>query len=200
MKKLMILLIGVFLNFSCGSQNSASTVASQKVMVKEDAFVQGGNTANQQMGTEVPKRLRIFNSNEDTKYARTGLLKFDLDDRKRDFKKVVLHLPVKVFEKAEYPNAKFHLQVYGTENNWQEATVSFQNLPGKGELLGETKIEQSADGKHQWTTVELSANKFKSLLKKVAMVKSLCSYATMSLTELVQSFHLKNRVIKLHLI
>lgn len=159
----MMLSIAAFLVFSCGSQKSATT---GKIKVKEDAFVQGGNTSNQHMGNEMPKILRIFNSNEETKYARTSLLKFELPGKKNDFQKVTLHFPIEVYKKTEYPNAKFHLQVYGTDNNWQESSVTFNTLPKKGDLLGETKIEQSSDGKAHWIEIELNLNKIKTLLNQ----------------------------------
>ena len=57
------------------------SINAQKIMVLEDAFVQGGENSNDVMVNTQPKALKVFNSKADSKYARITYLKFKLPKR-----------------------------------------------------------------------------------------------------------------------
>lgn len=172
MRNFMITLGTTFLLMGCGAQKSTTSTdsgsSSQKIQVSEDAFVQGGNTADEAFGSKVSNQIRIFNSNAKTKYARVGLLKFEVDQKMKDLNSVTLHINLKVYEKLDLPNAKFHLAIYGTDSNWKEGTVTWKTAPKKGKQVGKTTVEQSPNGKKSWVSIDLNPQSFQTLVENSA--------------------------------
>lgn len=153
-----------------------STVQAQKaekVLVYEDAFIQGGETADVAMGVKKPKNMRIFNSQADSKYARIGYLKFKVSKKIESIKDVELHFSLKVYKTEKNPEGKFGLEVYGVEDDkWSEDSITWEEALELGELLGDIEVEQSLDDKNKKVVVKLNAEAFNKLLngKKDRMV------------------------------
>lgn len=142
-------------------------LAQEKIMVSEDAFIQGGPSANIAMGTNKQKNIRIFKSNDNSKYARIGYLKFTLPKTIKSVQKVQLCIPLKVYKSAKNPTGKFELEVMAIENDdWNENTITWNQALILGKQLGAASISQSENGKNQLVTITLDATVFNSLLHK----------------------------------
>jgi len=139
----------------------------KKVKVLEDAYIQGGNTMTTPLGQKKPKDLLVFNSEAGTKYSRITYLKFKLPKKTKKVNSVELTINIKVYLSKKQNENKFSLQVYGVENdNWNESSITWDNAPELGEVLGETEIEQSYDSNTHTVTVKLDANKFNGLIER----------------------------------
>ncbi|MBS2213090.1 DNRLRE domain-containing protein [Carboxylicivirga mesophila] len=135
-----------------------------KVKVSQDAFVQGGNTANEPMGVTESGELRIMKSGGTDKYSRTSYLQFNLK-KVEDFTSVDLNICVKVYESKEDASAEFEMQVYACDDNkWSESSLAFNNKPEKGDLLATQTM--GVNEKNEWVKISLPADKVKQLLKK----------------------------------
>jgi len=135
-----------------------------KLTVKEDAFIQGGNTSDTAFGETSPKNLRIFNSEADSKYARITYLKFETPKKLNKINKATLHIPLKVYENKSNPEATFHLEVYAVENDkWRELSITWSDKLALGALVGSMEVPQSKDGKNQKLTISLDAAKVSEL-------------------------------------
>jgi len=151
MKKIVTLL--TIAAFSFGAQSQ-----SQKLIVKEDAFIQGGNTADTAFGESTPKNLRIFNSNADSKYARITYLKFETPKKLKSVDKVTLHIPLKVYKDDNQPEATFNLEIYAVENDkWRELSITWSDALELVELVGSMEVPQSLDNKNQKLAIDLDA-------------------------------------------
>ena len=151
MKKLITFVAIVAISFGLQAQ-------SQKLKVKEDAFIQGGDTSDTAFGETSPKNLRIFNSNADSKYARVAYLKFETPKKLKSVKKVTLHIPLKVYVNEDKPEATFNLEIYAVENDkWRELSITWSDALELGELVGSMEVPQSKDGKNQKLAIELDA-------------------------------------------
>lgn len=141
----------------------------KKVKVSQDAFVQGGDKADEPLGATIANRLRIMKSTGDDKYSRTSFLQFNLK-KVKDFETAELFLCVKVYESKDDASAKFQMQVYTCEDNsWKETSITFNNQPDKGELLAAAEIEVTE--KNEWVKISLPVEKLKELIKKDAKRK-----------------------------
>ncbi|TRX71890.1 DNRLRE domain-containing protein [Carboxylicivirga sp. M1479] len=144
---------------------SAGVYANKPVKVKvwQDAFVQGGESADEAMGTTTDGRLRVMNSKEDTKYARTAFLQFNLK-KVESFESVDLNICVRVYRSKKDDATQFALNVYGCDNNkWSESSITFNSQPEKGELLATQTLEANED--NQWMTISLPKEKVMDLMK-----------------------------------
>lgn len=136
----------------------------QKITVSEDAFIQGGNTADTAMGENSPKNLRIFNSQADTKYARVAYLKFNMPKKLKKVSKATLHIPLKVYKNEDKPEETFNLEIFAVENDrWRELSITWNDALELGELLASEEIGQSLDNKNQKLSIELDAEKLSEL-------------------------------------
>ncbi|MCW3806648.1 CBM96 family carbohydrate-binding protein [Plebeiibacterium marinum] len=171
MKSLVIVLSIVLLGIS-GSLYAKKTV---KVKVSQDAFVQGGETANEAMGATTEGRMRVMKSNGNDKYSRTSYLQFDLK-KVEDFDSVDLNICVRVYPCKDDASAKFTLNIYScSDNKWNENSLTFENKPDKNELLVSKVLEVSDD--NVWTKISLPVEKVKELINnskkgKVSLVLS----------------------------
>lgn len=142
-----------------------SNAQSKKITVSEDAFIQGGNTSDTPFGETNPKNLRIFKSNEDTKYSRITYLKFNTPKKLKNVTKVTLHIPLKVYIKEDEPDATFNLEVYAVENDkWRELSITWSDALELGEMVGTIEVPQSVDGKNQKLAIELDAKEISKLI------------------------------------
>lgn len=143
---------------------SVNIYGQEKIMVLEDAFVQGGNTSDAVLGVEDSKQLKVFNSKKTTKYARTTYLKFELPEEAKQASKITLHIPVKVYDKNA-PGNSFQLDVYATKtNNWSESKLTFNNKPEISNLLATKSLP--ATEKHTKVSIDLDVNQLKNHLKE----------------------------------
>jgi len=151
-----------------------SGLAQEKIIVSEDAFIEGGTSASIAMGSTKPKNIRIFNSDDNSKYARIGYLKFKLSKKIKSVTKVSLCIPLKVYKTAKNPTGKFELDVMAIENdNWSEKTITWNNALTLGKQLGATAVSQSMDGKNQLLTIQLDPSIFTTLINKKDNIVSL---------------------------
>ncbi|MBL4746391.1 MAG: DNRLRE domain-containing protein [Flavobacteriaceae bacterium] len=142
-------------------------LAQEKIMVSEDTFIQGGPSADIAMGATVPKNIRIFNSNANSKYARIGYLKFNLSKKIKTVKNVRLCIPLKVYKSAKNPTGKFELEVMAIENdNWSENSITWNDALTLGKQLGAISVSQATNGKNQLLTIQLDVAVFNSLILK----------------------------------
>ncbi len=134
-----------------------------KVKVSQDTFVQGGETADEELGSTTADRLRVMKSNGNDKYSRTTYLQFNLK-KIEAFESATLHINVRVYPSKTDAAASFTMQVYGADNSpWNEASMTFSNKPEKQDLLA-TQTLSSSD-KNQWITINLPADGLKELIK-----------------------------------
>ncbi|MCG8580188.1 MAG: DNRLRE domain-containing protein [Bacteroidales bacterium] len=158
MKKLVVLVSILFIGLS-------ATLANKPVKVKvlQDAFVQGGETADEAMGVSTEGRLRVMNSDADTKYSRTTYLQFNLK-KVEDFESVDLNICVRVYRSKKDDATEFALNIYGCDNNkWNESTITFNDKPEPGELIASQTLNANKD--NQWVTVSLPKEKIMALKK-----------------------------------
>lgn len=135
------------------------TAQSKKIVVSEDTFIQGGNTADTAMGEVSHKNLRIFNSNADSKYARITYLKFNMPKKLKKVKKATLHIPLKVYKNEDKLEATFNLEIFAVENDrWRELSITWNDALEVGELIGSMEVGQSLDNKNQKLAIELDAD------------------------------------------
>ena len=144
---------------------TSSALANKPVKVKvfQDAFVQGGGTADEALGSTTSGRLRVMKSNGDDKYSRTTYLQFNLK-KIEDFKTVDLNVCVRVYPSKVDASASFTMQVYGNSDaKWNESAITFNNKPEKGEML--TSKEFKANDNNDWVKISIPADAMKKLLK-----------------------------------
>lgn len=131
----------------------------QKIIVSEDAFIQGGEASGTAFGETTPKNLRIFKSLENSKYSRITYLKFKLPKNLNTISSIELNILLKVYKDEENPVATFNLVVFASENdNWNELSITWDDALKLGSKLGETEIKQSFDDKNQMVRIKLNAN------------------------------------------
>lgn len=142
----------------------ANVEAQKKIMVKEDAFIQGGDGEDTAWGETKPKNLRIYKSQDNDKYSRITYLKFEMPKKMKSVDKVTLHIPLKVYINEDNPDATFNLEVFAVENDkWRELSITWSDALEVGEMLGSMEVPQSKDGKNQKLAIELDANEFSKL-------------------------------------
>ncbi|MGQ7947296.1 CBM96 family carbohydrate-binding protein [Flavobacterium sp. WC2509] len=147
------------------SATIAVNAQSKKVKAFESSYVQGGETANETIGTAKPGTLFAYNSKTNTKYSRIGFLKFKLPKDVKSLKSVELNLNVKIFKNPANPEQKFVLDVQAiTEGTWSPETVTFNNAPKLGEVIGSTLIEQSLDDQSHLVIIKLNNETVNNLL------------------------------------
>jgi len=135
-----------------------------KVKVWQDAFVQGGETADEAMGSSKAGRLRVMKSNDDTKYSRTSYLQFSLK-KIEEITDVELNICVRVFPSKNDASASFSLNVYACDDNkWSESSITFNSKPERGDLLTSEVFDVNDD--NVWMKVTLPAEKIMELKKK----------------------------------
>ncbi|MCU4174018.1 DUF7594 domain-containing protein [Carboxylicivirga sp. N1Y90] len=159
--KIVLMLLGVmFLGFS----NQVEAQKVKKVTVWQDAFVQGGETASEALGSTTPQRLRVMKSNGDDKYSRTTYLQFNLK-KVEDFSDVELNICVRVYPNKKDASANYTYSVYSCDDNkWSESSITFDNKPEKGELLATQTLEPKDD--NVWVKISLPADKVKEMMKQ----------------------------------
>ncbi|WP_139958486.1 CBM96 family carbohydrate-binding protein [Flavicella sediminum] len=137
----------------------------KKITVSEDAFIQGGDTADKPLGETAAKHLRIFNSNANSKYARIAYLKFNMPKKLKSVKKATLHFPLKVYKNEKLPtDTTFNLEIFAVENDrWRELSITWNDALELGELLASVEVGQSLDGRNQKLSIPLDAEKLSKL-------------------------------------
>jgi hypothetical protein len=131
------------------------TAQSQKLTVKEDVFIQGGDTSDTAFGETKPKGLFVYKSHAGSKYSRITYLKFETPKKLKSVKKVTLHIPLKVFPNKN-TDAPFTLDVHAVENDrWRESSITWSDALELGELVASIEVEQG--DKVQRLAIELDA-------------------------------------------
>jgi hypothetical protein len=139
---------------------------SYKILVSEDAFVQGGQTADDNLGKTAIKKLMVGNSKANNKYARKTFLKFTLPSNLNSFNSITLNIPIKVFKSDVNPGVKFKLDIFLVKNNnWKEDKITWNNAEEVDSKIGSIEIAQSQNDKNEWHKIELDASLIKELLK-----------------------------------
>ncbi|UXP33884.1 DNRLRE domain-containing protein [Reichenbachiella agarivorans] len=116
-------------NSSYSSEVTASTletVISFTYAPTDDAYIHGGNS-DVNYGTE---DLIEIKQGGNVDFFRKGLVKFDLtgEDLGNNIEKATLRLYV-------LNSASMDLSFYGTQDNWDETTVTWNNGPAEGDLI-----------------------------------------------------------------
>lgn len=151
--------VGMMILFSVVAQAQKAT----KVKVAQDAFIQGGETSTEALGTSLADRLRIQKSDGNDKYSRSTYLKFVFDAQK-DFSSAVLNVCVKVNASKNDADAQFSLDVYSSENEaWDEASITFEKCPAIKDFLGQATLAPNEN--NDWVQIELNAQMLKNLIK-----------------------------------
>jgi len=152
--------IYIFTLLSCIISNAQI----KKIVVSEDAYVQGGETATETFGETKSKNLLIFNSKENSKYARISYLKFSFPKKMAEASSIELNLLIKIYKKDELPDLTFNLEVVGVNNdNWSESAINWDNKPELGAVLSTTEINQSPNNDSQWIKLKLDTKEFNKL-------------------------------------
>ncbi|MGB2273786.1 MAG: DUF7594 domain-containing protein, partial [Flavicella sp.] len=142
----------------------ANVQAQQKIMVKEDVFIQGGETEFTAFGEQKPKNLRIYKSQTSDKYSRITYLKFEMPKKLKSADKISLHIPLKVYPNEDNPDATFNLEVFAVENDkWRELSITWDDALELGSMVGSMEVPQSVDGKNQRLEIELDAKEVSKL-------------------------------------
>jgi len=155
----------IFIIFSFLFLVSSGIYANKPVKVKvwQDAFVQGGETADEAFGSTTDGRLRVMKSGDNSKYSRTTYLQFNLK-KVEDFESVELNICVRVYPSKNNNATQFALNVYGCDNNkWSESSVTYNTKPETGELLASQMLEANED--NQWVSIILPKEKVLALRK-----------------------------------
>ncbi|TGV04766.1 CBM96 family carbohydrate-binding protein [Flavivirga rizhaonensis] len=128
-----------------------------KILVSEDTYVQGGDTSTDTMGETYKKQLRISNSNAKSKYARITYLKFLLPKKLRSIGHVVLHIPVKVFNKTDDLEKTFKLDVYTVQSDdWSESTLTWDTKPEVDKKVGSINLKKTEGKQSEWQAIVLN--------------------------------------------
>ena len=139
---------------------------SNKIIVSEDAYIQAGETADENLGETAINKLMVGNSKANTKYARKTFLKFSVPSNLKTLNSVVLHIPIKVFKSDTNPDAKFKLDIFTIKNNnWKEDKITWNNAEEVDLKVGSIEISQSQNDKNEWCQIELDASLINELLK-----------------------------------
>jgi len=143
-----------------------SVAQPTKILVLEDAYVQGGETSDETLGKTANKKLMVGNSKADNKYARKTFLKFSLPSNLNNINSIILNIPIKVFKSKTDSNAKFKLDIFTVKNNnWREDKITWNNAEEFDSKVGSVEIGQSQNDKNEWHQIELDASLISELLK-----------------------------------
>ncbi|MNE39719.1 hypothetical protein D3C80_1336850 [compost metagenome] len=146
---------------------TAAHAQNGKIKPTEVVFIQGGNTADETFGTTKPDVILVARSSTNTHWSRTGFLKFKIPQDIKSLNSVDLNISIKVYKNAEQPDLKFSLNVQAVpENTWSKTTITWNNAPKAGEVLGNVLLDQSLDDKLSKLTIKLDAKAVDLLLKK----------------------------------
>jgi hypothetical protein len=146
---------------------TAAHAQNGKIKPTEVVFIQGGNTADETFGTTKPDVILVARSSTNTHWSRTGFLKFKIPQDIKSLNSVDLNISIKVYKNAEQPDLKFSLNVQAVpENTWSKTTITWNNAPKAGEVLGNVLLDQSLDDKLSKFTIKLDAKAVDLLLKK----------------------------------
>lgn len=147
---------------------NANAQKVQKIKVSQDAFVQGGETADEPMGVTTSDRLRVMKSTGDSKYSRITYLQFNLK-KVAVINDVELNVCVKVYESKDDASAQFSMDVMACEDNkWSENSITFNNKPEVGELLASVVVPTNEN--NEWVKISIPAEKIKELKDKKGKV------------------------------
>lgn len=140
---------------------------SKKIEIAESAYIQGGETALEALGVSKPDALLVFNSKTSTKYSRITFLKFKLPQDVENVQSIELNLRIKVFKDKVFPDSKFDLDVQAVPNSkWSSESITFNNAPKLGIVLGSTQVNQSVDDKSfEWVKIKLYVDGVNELIK-----------------------------------
>lgn len=143
------------------------TAQTKKIKASEGTFVQGGETADETFGVSKPDVLFVLNSKTNTKWSRIGFLKFKLPEGVKSLKSVELNIKIKVFKKEEFPDSKFDLDVQAVpEGKWSSKSITFNNAPKLGTVVGSVQLDQSLDDKLKSVSIKLDAEAVNKLLEE----------------------------------
>lgn len=147
---------------------TAMSVSAQsvKIEIAEAAFIQGGETALEAFGVTKPGTLLVLNSKTNTKYSRTTFLKFKLPQGVESVKSAEIVLQIRVFKDKVFPDSKFDLDVQAVpDSKWSSQSITFNNAPKLGAILGSAQVNQSLDDKFEWVKIKLYADSVNELIK-----------------------------------
>lgn len=118
-----------------------------RVPVDEDAYVRGGNNANDNYGVET--LVRVKNASENT--TRIGFLKFDLSSVDGDIIDANLVLNGDVQSGSE----SIDIGLFETTDNWSESSITWNDRPALGNQILTQDIDQDS-----FSTFELCVSEY----------------------------------------
>lgn len=140
---------------------------SEKIKILESAFVQGGETSLEAFGVSKPENMLVFNSKTNTKYSRTTFMKFKIPEGMNCLNSVRISLQIVVFKNKDFPDSKFDLDVQAVpEGKWSSQSITFNNAPKLGDVLGSAQLDQSLDGKMGRVEIKLKEETVNKLIKE----------------------------------
>ncbi|WP_035634734.1 CBM96 family carbohydrate-binding protein, partial [Flavobacterium gilvum] len=145
----------------------SANAQSEKIIATECAFIQGGETSLEALGVTKPDALLVFNSKGNTKYSRITFMKFKLPQGFESAKSVEFDIRIKVFKDKVFPDSKFDLDIQGVPNSkWSSQSITFNNAPKLGNVLGSAQLNQSIDDKtFEWVKIKLDVDGINELIK-----------------------------------
>ena len=145
-----------------------------RVWVDEDAYVRGGNNANDNFGLETLVRVKDSTENN----TRIGYLKFDLSDIDGEV------IDANLFVNAEVQSGgSIDIELYESSDNWSESSITWNNRPN----LGNRILTQSMD-QANYSTYEICVSEYTQEQNDNAI-----SFGLESITSGVEQFKIRSK-------
>ena len=112
------------------------------VLISEDAYVRGGQYADSNFGDDIYTITKNNNATEQGQYHRTSFYKFKISDLNKN---QVGGAFVKIYLDSHEGSTENNLSLYEIDPNaWDEDTITWNNQPKRGDLIGKFKVIDSA--------------------------------------------------------
>ncbi|MBB6461865.1 CBM96 family carbohydrate-binding protein [Flammeovirga kamogawensis] len=137
-----------------------------KIKVKQDAYVECGESSVKTMGSTQSNKLRVGNVKKENKYSRRTYLKFSMKniDGLDNANFIVLHVYGKAFSKQTDKNAIIDVHTV-LSNKWNEESITWKKAPQVGGKIGTFEVTQKGEqGGWAWYTVSIPAIEIKELI------------------------------------
>ena len=103
------------------------------INVEQDSYIRGGSNSNKNYGTE--SSLVVKESRSNNKYSRISYLNFNLSSVSGMITSAKLHIHGRVSS-----GSSFDVDVYETDDNWEETTIKWNNAPSISSNLGSFSV------------------------------------------------------------
>ena len=121
---------------------SIASKETLNVTIGEDAYVRGGTNAGINYGSE--NVMVVKDSPTNDTFTRRAYLNFDLPTINGVIESAVLHFSGQIAS-----GSAFDIEVYGTTDSWNESTITWNNAPAAGSLVGAVDISGAGFNAYQ---------------------------------------------------